>query len=73
MSQTPNAGRIRISGNPTPEEIAAVVVALDAAAAEDAASGRRSRRPAWQYAGRLEAVGGRIVRAPADLNPNARV
>lgn len=67
MTQMPYAARIRISGNPTAEEIAAVVMALDAAAASDAASQRRPRRPAWQYAGRLEAVGGRIVRVPADL------
>ena len=67
MTAMPYARRIRISGNPSAEEVAAVVVALDTAAAADAAASRRSRRPAWQYAGRLEAVGGRIVRAPADL------
>jgi hypothetical protein len=67
MTPMPRAGRLRITGNPSAEEIAAVVVALDAAAATDAAAGRRVRRPAWQYAGRLEAVGGRIVRTPADL------
>ena len=69
MSAMPYAGRIRITGNPTAEEIAAVVLALDTAAAADAAvRRRRPRRPAWQYAGRLEAVGGRIVRSPADLD-----
>jgi hypothetical protein len=73
MSHMPAAGladgtRIRISGTPTPEEITAVVMALDQAAAADAARRRRPRPPAWQYAGRLEAVGGRIVRAPADLD-----
>lgn len=59
--------RIRVAGSPSAEEIAAVVAALDAAAVQDAASRRHPRRPAWQYAGRLEAVGGRIVRTPADL------
>lgn len=69
MSPLPSAGRIRITGNPSPEEIAAVVMALDQAAADDAAAAARRvpPRPAWQYAGRLESVGGRIVRAPSDL------
>lgn len=67
MTAMPHARRIRIDGNPSAEEVAAVVMALDAAAAADAAASRRPRRPAWQYAGRLEAVGGRIVRTPADL------
>ena len=58
---------MRISGNPTPEEIAAVVVALDQVAAADAAARRPLRRPPWQHAARVEAVGGRIVRSPADL------
>lgn len=66
MSGLPDGTRMIVTGNPTPEEVAAVVVALDATAAADAAP-RGARRPAWQYAGRLEAIGGRIVRTPADL------
>ena len=67
MSQVPYAGRLRISGNPTPEEIAAVVAALDQVAHADAASRQRPRRLAWQYAGRLEGAGIRMVRTRADL------
>lgn len=64
MSGLPDGARVRIRGNPTPEEVAAVAIALDRLAAE-----RRDRprpRP-WQHAARLESVGGRLVRSPADL------
>ena len=67
MSGLPRAGRIRISGNPTPEEVAAVVLALDHFAAADSAAATQPRRPAWLEAARLEASGTRVVRSPADL------
>jgi hypothetical protein len=58
---------LRISGSPTPEEIAAVVAVLGHVAARQAAQQRAPGRVAWQYAGRLEAVAGRVVRTRADL------
>jgi len=61
------APTLRISGSPTPEEIAAVVVVLGQAAAREASQRRAPRRAAWQYASRLEAVAGRVVRTRADL------
>lgn len=67
MSWLRDGTRVVLTGNPTPEEIAAVVVALDAAAEHDA--GAASRRSAWQEAARREAVGGRLVRSRNDLTP----
>lgn len=55
-------------GNPTPEEVAAVVVALDAARRHEGEH-RARPAPAWQRAARLEAVGGGPVSSPADLLP----
>ena len=59
---------LRITGRPTAEEVAAVVVALNQVAAERAAAPAPRRAP-WQYAARVESVGGRIVRSPADITP----
>lgn len=53
-------------GNPTAEEVAAVVVALDAARRRERAP-RVAAAPAWQRAAHLEAVGGGPVSSPADL------
>lgn len=56
------------AGNPTPEEVAAVLAALDAARRVDEASRRPEGTPAWLRAARREAVGGRLMTAsPADL------
>lgn len=59
--------RLRVGGNPTAEEIAAVLLALDQAAAQDAAARHRPRPPAWQRAARLEGLGHRRVVTPRDL------
>ena len=67
MSGLADGTRLRISGNPTAEEVTAVVLALDAATAADAAADVAPRRPAWQTAARWEALGGRPVSSAADL------
>ena len=69
MSGLPDGTRVTISGNPTPEEIAAVLTALDTVAASDRKP--QPRRPGWQEAARREAVGGRAVRSRADLTTPA--
>lgn len=66
MSGLSDGTRVAVSGNPTPEEIAAVVVALDVAL--DQGDGGQRRRPGWREAARREAVGGRLVRSRADLD-----
>ncbi len=65
MSGLRDGTRLVISGNPSPEETAAVVVALDRALERD--DPRSQRRPGWQEAARREAVGGPLVRSPTDL------
>ncbi len=65
MIGLPGGTRLRIDGNPTPEEVAAVTLAVDRLLAEERQ--RATHRHPWQRAARLESVGGRIVRAPADL------
>jgi hypothetical protein len=67
MSGLSDGTRVVITGHPTPEEIAAVIVALDAAAEQDSQS--PPRRSGWQQAARHEAVGGRLVRSRNDLTP----
>ena len=67
MSGLPDGTRVVLTGNPTSEEIAAVIVALDAAAEHDAETA--PRRSAWLLAARHEAVGGRLVRSRTDLAP----
>lgn len=57
------------TGQPTREEVAALVAALDATDGGDA-SGKRHRPvggPAWQRAARLEAAGVGRLATPADL------
>jgi hypothetical protein len=53
-----------VRGNPTPEEIAALVLALDEA--ETASSPPARTIPAWQRAARLEALGAAPVRGAND-------
>jgi hypothetical protein len=55
-----------VRGGPTPEETAAVLLALDAAAAADR-DGERAAPPAWARAARVEGVGGRPRAGAADL------
>lgn len=56
------------AGQPTPEELAALVVALDASDAAQAGERRRPvSGPAWQRAARLEAAGVGRPATPADL------
>jgi hypothetical protein len=63
--------RLRVdTGQPSPEELAAVVIAVDAAEARPPA--RRvgaggDDRPAWQRAARLEAAGVGRLATPSDL------
>ena len=68
MSGLPDGTRMFVTGNPTAEELAAVVVALDQViAGEQVMRGRPARR-GWREAARREAVGGRLVRTRADLD-----
>jgi hypothetical protein len=65
----PDGTRLRVlSGNPTPAEVAALMLAVDQAAEADAAGRRAPRRPAWQTAARLEALGGAPPASAADLH-----
>ena len=68
MSGLADGTRLVVTGNPTPEEIAVVVVALDQALADQHAATQKPRRRGWQEAARREAVGGRLVRTRADLD-----
>ena len=68
MSGLPDGTRMVVTGNPTAEEVAAVVVALDQVLAGEQAANQRPRRRGWQEAARREAVGGRVVRTRADLD-----
>ncbi len=65
-----NGARVMVrAGRPTPEELAALVAALDAPDGGDA-SGERRRPvggPAWQRAARLEAAGAGRLATPGDL------
>ena len=66
MSGLADGTRIVVSGNPTAEEIAAVVAALDVVLQRDEPPARR--RSGWREAARREAVGDRLVRSRADLD-----
>ena len=66
MSGLADGTRLRVKGNASAEEVAAVVVALDAALAGDRQPARRT--PGWQTAARLEAVTNRVVRSRGDLD-----
>jgi hypothetical protein len=65
MTGLADGTRLVIRGNPSPEEVAAVVAALDQVTSERNAGSRR--RPGWLQAARREGVGGRLVRSRADL------
>jgi MoxR-like ATPase len=63
-----DGSRLRVGGAPGPEELAAVVAALDAAARADDVEGAANRRPSgWQRAARAEAVGAGRFRSAADV------
>jgi hypothetical protein len=60
--------RMRVRGAPTPEQVAALVVAVDATRAADRRADRPpARRPAWLLAARMEGVGGRPRAGAADV------
>jgi hypothetical protein len=64
----PDGTRVRVrSSTPTPAEVAALMLALDQAAEGDAAGRSGPRRPAWQTAARLEALGGAPAASATDL------
>lgn len=66
--------RLRITaGDPRREEIAAVVAALDEAAAADERARARPMTPAWTRAARREAVGCAPVASAADLRVTSDV
>ena|GEM_PF-6210103 len=59
---------VRITGGEvTPEEVAAVVLALDAARAAERRSSEPRPEPAWLRAARRELLGGPPVASPTDL------
>ncbi len=63
--------RLRVlRGNPTLQEMVAVVLAVDVADAEDAEAPRPT--PAWRIAARLESVGHGSVVAASDLEAARR-
>lgn len=63
--------RVRIiRGDPTPEEVAAVVTAISRAQDEDAERRLVPVVPAWLRAARQESIGGDVAAAPADLSPD---
>jgi hypothetical protein len=60
--------RVRVAGDPTPAQLAALLLALDQAIAVDVvAATAAAAAPAWARAARLEALGHRPLAAPADL------
>lgn len=65
MSGLADGTRVVVTGTPTAEEVAAVVVALDTALAARRAPS--APRFAWQVAARLESTGQRIVSSPWEL------
>ncbi len=63
----PEGTRLRVvDGGATPEEAVAVLLALELAAAADASAAAPPRRPAWQRAARLEALGQAPVASAVD-------
>ena len=67
MSGLRDGTRLMVTGNPTAEEVAAVVAALDRALSDGDVWQPGARSPGWLLAARREAVGGRLVRTRADL------
>lgn len=66
MSGLPDGTRIVITGNPTAEEVAAVVVAINATTKTPSTA---APRLAWQVAARVEGIGHGIVSSPWELPP----
>lgn len=62
----PLALRVVGGGEPTPQELAAVLVALTPTGGGGSTSAP-DRTPAWTRAAMLEGVGGRPAASPADL------
>jgi hypothetical protein len=58
---------VRGGGAPTPEQLAALVVALTPSGGSDEPGGDRPTLPAWTAAALREGVGGAQVLVPADL------
>lgn len=58
---------LRLSPAATPEEVAAVVLAVQRRRADTRRAPSASRMPTWLRAGRREAMGGRPVHSPTDL------
>jgi hypothetical protein len=65
MSGLRDGTRLVITGNPTAEETAAVVVALDQVLNRSPAPA--PARHAWQVAARLEATGHQLLQSPWEL------
>jgi hypothetical protein len=62
----PSGAHLRIlRGNPTPEQLAAFILALDQAISSGASSGH-PRSSNWQRAARLESLGGAPLQSAAD-------
>jgi hypothetical protein len=70
MDETPTPPPLALQvvggGEPTPEELAAVLVALTPAGGDGGGDGGPTT-PAWTRAAMLEGVGGRPAASPADL------
>lgn len=67
MSGLRDGTRIVVTGNPTPEELAAALVAVHRA--RDDATAPAAKPPAWQVAARLEGAGHRPLSSPWELPP----
>ncbi len=67
MSDPTQGTRMVVSGNPTAEELAAIVVVLDEVLRRQQAPA--APRLAWQVAARYEATGHRAVASPWELPP----
>ena len=66
MSGLADGTRIVITGNPTVEEVAAVVVAVNATRPT---ASTPAPRLAWQVAARAEGAGGPLISSPWELPP----
>ena len=66
MSGLRDGTRVVVIGNPTPEELAAALVAVDRAL-DDGREVAPAPRYAWQVAARLEATGHRMLSSPREL------
>ncbi len=66
MSLLPGSRMRVLHGAPTPEQLAALVLALDEAMAPGDESPPARKPPAWQRAARLEALGAAPLTTAAD-------